>query len=93
MLRSRAFWRAPATASALSRPAIAPVTVSYTTVAGTAAANTDYTTTAGQLTFAVGEFEKFISVPVLGDAVSEPNETLTLALSSPNGAAFPPGAP
>jgi alpha-tubulin suppressor-like RCC1 family protein len=76
----------------LSRPAIAPVTVSYTTVAGTAAANTDYTTTAGQLTFAVGEFEKFISVPVLGDAVSEPNETLTLALSSPNGAAFSPGA-
>jgi alpha-tubulin suppressor-like RCC1 family protein len=76
----------------LSRPAIAPVTVNYTTVAGTAAANADYTTTAGQLAFAVGEFEKFISVPVLGDAVSEPNETLTLALSSPSGAAFSPGA-
>ncbi|MBX7185157.1 MAG: hypothetical protein K1Y01_08455 [Vicinamibacteria bacterium] len=75
----------------LSRPATAPVTVNYATSAGTAAAGSDFTAAAGQITFNLGDIEKFVLVPVLGDAISEPNETLTVTLSSPTGATFLPG--
>jgi alpha-tubulin suppressor-like RCC1 family protein len=75
----------------LSRPAIAPVTVNYQTVAGSAATALDFTSTSGQLAFAMGEVEKLVAVPVVGDAISEPNESFTLTLSAPTGAAFSPG--
>jgi hypothetical protein len=70
----------------LSAPLGAPVSVNYATANGTALAGSDYTTTTGTLTFAAGEVLKFVSVPVLGDAVVEPNDTFTLNLSSPSGA-------
>lgn len=64
-------------------------TVQYSTTAGSATAGTDYTTTSGTLTFA-GPFFCFdqsqsVSVPVIGDATSEPHETFTLQLSAPTG--------
>ena len=57
------------------------VTVNYATEDGTATAGADYTGTNGTLTFAVGETEKTVSVPVMDDTVEDTPETLTLKLS------------
>ena len=60
------------------------VTVDYATHAGTARAGADYTHTSGALTFAPGETEKTVSVPVIDDTVEDTPETLTLRLSNAN---------
>jgi hypothetical protein len=70
----------------LSGASSTPVTVAYATADGTAAAGSDYTAVTGTLTFAPGETSKLVHVQVLGDTTVEPNETLSLALSSPSGA-------
>jgi hypothetical protein len=59
------------------------VTVAYTTLAGTATAGSDYLTTSGTLTFNPGITTQPISVPIVGDTVSEPTETFIVRLSSP----------
>ena len=69
----------------LSRAPLSTVTVGYATSDGTAAAGSDYTATSGSLTFAAGETEKTVSVPVLDDGHDEGSETLTLTLSNPSG--------
>ena len=58
------------------------VTVDYATHDGTARAGADYTDTSGTLTFASGETEKTVSVPVIDDTVEDTPETLTLRLSN-----------
>ena len=70
----------------LSRAPSGTVTVDYATSDGTATAGSDYTAASGTLTFAAGETEKTVSVPVLDDAHDEGSETLTLTLSNPSGA-------
>ena len=50
--------------------------------ADTAEPATDYTAGNGTLTFAAGETGKTVTVAVTGDAVDEPNETLTVTLSN-----------
>ncbi len=70
----------------LSEAVISEVTVDYATSDGSATEGDDYTTTSGTLTFAMGETEKIVSVPVLDDADVEESETLTLTLSNPAGA-------
>lgn len=70
----------------LSTASSQDVTVNYATVNGTALSSSDYTTTVGQLTFAAGETSKNISVPVLGDALIESDETFRVLLSSPTNA-------
>ena len=70
----------------LSRAPSGTVTVDYATADGTATAGSDYTATSGTLTFAAGETEKTVSVPVLDDAHDEGSETLTLTLSTAAGA-------
>ena len=60
------------------------VTVDYATHAGTARAGADYTDTSGALTFAPGETEKTVSVPVIDDTVEDTPETLTVKLSNAN---------
>ena len=65
------------------------VTVAYAadTNPGTASSGTDYTAFAGgTLTFASTETSKTITVTVTGDALDEPNETIRIALSNPDGA-------
>ena len=47
-------------------------------------AGSDYTATSGVLTFAAGETEKTVSVPVFDDAQDEGGETLTLANPGPS---------
>ena len=70
----------------LSRSPSGTVTVDYATLDGTATAGSDYTATSGTLSFAAGETEKTVSVPVLDDGHDEGSETLTMTLSNPSGA-------
>ena len=70
----------------LSRAAAGEVTVEYVTRDGTALAGEDYTGTRGTLTFAAGETEKTVSVPILDDAIDEGEETFTLKLWNATGA-------
>ena len=72
----------------LSRPPGSGVSVDYATSNGTATAGSDYTPTSGTLTFAAGETEKTVSVPVLDDLHDEGSETLTLTLSNVQGNAY-----
>jgi hypothetical protein len=63
------------------------VSVNYATSDGTATAVSDYTATAGTLTFADGVTSQSFSVPVVNDALDEPDETVNLTLSAPQGGA------
>jgi predicted extracellular nuclease len=67
----------------LDNPPTAPVTFDYATSSGTATAGSDYLAVSGQISFGVGETVKTISVPIVGDSVSEGNETFTVTLSNP----------
>jgi len=68
-----------------------PVTVKFATANGTATAPADYTPVTGTLTFAAGETTKQVPVPINDDAVNEPDETFTVNLSAPTGAAIVDG--
>ena len=76
----------------LNRASSGTVTVDYATADGTATAGSDYTATSGTLSFAAGETQKSVSVPVLDDAHDEGSETLTLTLSNPSGAYLADGS-
>ena len=68
----------------LDAPSALPVTVGYAVTAGTATEVEDYTAVpAGTLTFAAGTTRQTLSVPIVDDAVHEPDETLTVTLSDP----------
>ena len=75
----------------LGRAALGTVTVDYVTRDGTAKAGEDYTRTRGTLTFAPGEREKTVAVPILDDALDEGSETFTLKLLNARGAAIADG--
>ena len=67
------------------------VTVAWATskeTSDTATPGTDYTAASGTLSFAAGDTSKSATVSVTGDVVDEPDETLTLTLSSASGAAL-----
>lgn len=68
-------------------------TVSFaTTAAGGATAGGDFTAVAATpVTFAAGETSKTVTVPVLNDRLSEPSETIGVAITAPTGASL--GAP
>jgi subtilisin family serine protease len=55
---------------------------------GIASSRCDYATSVGTLRFAAGETSKTISIPIVDDNFSEGNETFTLTLSNPVGAAL-----
>jgi len=63
--------------------ATSAIAVTYATADGTALAGQDYTATNGILNIAVGATSGTVTVPVSGDTVIEPDETLTLALTAP----------
>lgn len=72
----------------LSPSATGTVTVNYITSDGTAAASSDYTATSGTLTFLAGQTSKTVTVATVDDSVSEPTETMLVALASPTGGAI-----
>ncbi|MBV9497599.1 MAG: IPTL-CTERM sorting domain-containing protein [Acidobacteria bacterium] len=57
-----------------------PSSVQYTTIDGSATAGQDYTATSGTIAFAACETQKTIAIPVLDDAIDEPNEQFTVHL-------------
>src|SRR5439155_23122984 len=66
----------------LSEPSGRPVTVIWVTADGTANAIDDYVAVGGGLTFAPGETTKAVVVQVLGDELSEADETIAVNLRS-----------
>ena len=61
----------------------------YATAAVTATANADFTAASGTLTWADGDASpRYVVIPIAGDALAEPNETFTVTLSNPAGAAL-----
>ncbi|MCC7261350.1 MAG: hypothetical protein IT369_02395, partial [Candidatus Latescibacteria bacterium] len=66
----------------LSHPSTQPVSVYYTTTSGTALAGKDYTIASGTLVFAPGETSKTLAVAILGDQLSEPDETFSVLLGN-----------
>ncbi|WP_197997525.1 glycosyl hydrolase family 8 [Gimesia panareensis] len=75
----------------LSEAATQPVTVNYQTSNGTATAGEDYEASSGQVSFAVGETSKTISVRIYGDTQVEADEQFYVTLSSPVGAVLDAG--
>ncbi|MBS7540666.1 beta strand repeat-containing protein [Ancylobacter lacus] len=75
----------------LSSASATATTLKYATADGTAKAGSDYTATSGTLTIAAGAKTGTVTVPVIGDTTYEPNETLSLVLSSPTGATLAGG--
>jgi hypothetical protein len=69
----------------LTKPAAGAVTVHWATGRGTAGA-ADFTEGSGDVTFAAGETEARVEVPVTDDASVEGDETFTVTLSAPSGA-------
>jgi hypothetical protein len=67
------------------------VTAAYTSSNGSALAGSDYTAVSGTLTFAPGTTSRSVSVPVLGDAVQEGDETFGVVLSAPANATLNDG--
>ncbi|MEO8435610.1 MAG: Calx-beta domain-containing protein, partial [Pyrinomonadaceae bacterium] len=56
------------------------ISVNYSSADSTAIAGSDYSTVSGTLLFADGETSKTFTIPVVNDGVTEPDETLRLAL-------------
>lgn len=61
-----------------------PARVDYTTLPGTARSGRDFAPVAGTVTFAAGQGEATIRVPIADDTRVEPRERLTLRLSDPS---------
>ena len=76
----------------LSQAAFTPVTVTYATANGTATAGSDYTAVAAStLTFPPGTTSAPVTVNVIGDTTTEPNETFMVNLTQPAGATIADG--
>ena len=72
----------------LSGPSAKQVKVNFATADGTALAPGDYTHTTGTVIFQPGATSKDVTVISVEDAIDEPNETYTVALSSPVNGGF-----
>jgi hypothetical protein len=68
----------------LDTPSAYTITVDYVTQDDTAVAGEQYTATSGTLTFAPGETEQIITVPIIGDTECDPDSTFQVVLSNSN---------
>jgi hypothetical protein len=75
----------------LSNPSSLTVTVNYATASGTATPGVDYFSRSGTLTFPPGATNQILAVTVVGDMVSEPDETFVVNLSDPVNATLAKG--
>ena len=64
------------------------VSVAYHTQSGTAIAGQDYTPVNGALTFGLGQTNQTFSIPIRNDTLPEPDKTVLLTLSDPQGGAM-----
>lgn len=71
----------------LTKPVENQVTIDYATRSNTAIAGNDFYPITGQFVFAPGETRKTISVQIMEDWISEPDETFLVELSNPAGVA------
>lgn len=69
-------------------PANREITVAYAVTGGTATSGTDFSATSGTLTISTGSSSNSISLPFINDTALEPDETVILTLSNPNGASL-----
>ena len=60
---------------------IGPVTVNYITGDDTASAGADYTAGLTSVTFAAGEAQKLIRIPVANDALAEGSESFSIEIT------------
>ena len=67
----------------LSAPSGHNISVNYATADGSAAQPTDYLARSGTVIFAAGATSRTISVPVIGDASKEADETFLVTLTAP----------
>jgi aryl-phospho-beta-D-glucosidase BglC (GH1 family) len=67
----------------LSAPAAQPVSVGYTTADGTASQGTDYVAASGTVTFAPGQTQQTITVPILADPTNTTDEAFSVVLQDP----------
>lgn len=75
----------------LSAPASSPVSIVATTSSGSATAGSDFISTTSTTTIPAGQISATFNVPVIGDAINEPNETFNVTLSNPIGATIGDG--
>ncbi|HZQ66777.1 MAG TPA: Calx-beta domain-containing protein, partial [Gaiellaceae bacterium] len=76
----------------LSETSASTVTVDYATSDGSATQPADYTAKSGTATIPAGAVSALVTVPVAGDTLAEGDETFSLTLSNPNGAAIVVGS-
>jgi chitinase len=78
----------------LSAAAAGEVKVEYATADGSATSTApgDYASKTGTVTFDAGQTERFVNITINGDVAPEPDETFTVTLSAPSGAAIVDGA-
>jgi uncharacterized protein len=76
----------------LSAPATGPTSVDFATSGGTATPGSDYLAVSGTVSFAAGQTSKTVRVPVIGDRVPEPSETVGVTLSNPVGLTIADGS-
>lgn len=72
-----------ALAVSLSAASDQTVTVDYATANGTATAGSDYVNTSGTVAFAPGQTTATVDLPVIGDTVTEGDETVMVDFSNP----------
>ena len=65
-----------------------PTLLRYSTSDGTALAGLDYTASSGSVFFGANDASATITIPILVDALDEPEESFTINLQGANGAAF-----
>jgi subtilisin family serine protease len=65
-----------------------PLSVSWSTSNGTATSPADYTGSSGVVSFAIGQTTATITIPIANDPIDEDDETFTVNLSNPVGAAI-----
>ena len=75
----------------LSAAAGAPVSAYWSTMDGTAGAPGDYAGGSGTVTFPPGTTKATVTVALVDDDLAEPDETFTVTLADPNGAAIADG--
>ena len=63
-----------------------PASVHYTMFDGTATSPADYVASSGDVTFAANETSKTITIPIIDDAIDEPDEYFSIMLSGASGA-------